>query len=546
MNLTSLPEWQALLNHQREMSEMHLRTLFQDDPERFKHFSINAANLLLDYSKNRVTAKTMDLLIDLAKASKLDEQIKALFTGAHVNQSEERPALHTALRNLDNETILVDGADIMPIINDARTRLVGFATAIRTQQWRGYSGKPITDIINIGIGGSDLGPLMAIEALAPYNDTHIKFHFVSNIDGTAITETLNKIHPETSLFIISSKSFSTTETLANAQTAREWFSTQSSNAAFDQHFIAVTAQADKAQEFGINPANIYPLWDWVGGRYSVWSAIGLPILLAIGVDNFQALLAGAHEMDNHFKQTDFSSNMPVVLGLLDIWYNNFFAATTRAVFPYAQALKHFPDYLQQVQMESLGKRVNHDGKSVDYTTGQVIFGKMGNDAQHSFYQLLHQGTATIPTDFIVPVMPHHALHNQQNILLANALAQSKALMEGKTFVEALAEMTNSNYAETKKNRLAQHKIMPGNQPSNMILLPQLNPYSLGALVALYEHRIFVQSAIWQINAFDQWGVELGKQLANDILPGLQTGNIDHTQDSSTRGLLEYCWKIKNL
>jgi glucose-6-phosphate isomerase len=506
-NITLLPEWQALQDHQAEMADTHMRELFQRDPQRFQQFSFEAANLFLDYSKNRITTKTLDLLLRLADAVKLREQIEALFAGKPINQSEQRPALHMALRDPNHH----------PQIQSTLEKMANFAEQVRSGTWRGYSGQPISDIVNLGIGGSHLGPAMVVEALHAYADPRLRLHFVSNVDGATISQTLEYLNPATTLFIISSKSFSTIETLTNAQTAMQWLQQKAgNNVDLSHHFVAATERAEKATAFGIAATNIFPLWEWVGGRYSLWSAVGLPILLAIGNNNFQALLAGAHAMDQHFQTAAFKKNMPVIMGLLDVWYGNFWNAQARGVLPYADALKSLPAYLQQVHMESLGKQVTQSGEPIDYATGQIIFGQTGTDGQHSFHQLLHQGTALIPVDFVVPIS--QTLEKHQRILLANALAQSKALMEGR--------------------ELEPHKTLPGNRPSNTLLLPQLNPSNLGALLALYEHKVFVESIVWQINAFDQWGVEIGKQLANTILPYLSHTNSVEELDSSTTGLIE--------
>jgi glucose-6-phosphate isomerase len=515
-SLTNLPEWQALQQHQQIIAPLHMRDLFHHDAERFTKFSLSAASIFLDYSKNRITNETLLLLNNLATRCQLEKQIHDLFNGASVNHSENRPALHTALRDRTIPSIRVDGKNIMPDIRATQAKMVAFTEQV-------HNTKTITDIVSIGIGGSQLGTVLVTEALAHYANPDLRLHFISNIDGTAISKILKQLNPATTLFIVASKSFSTIEVLTNAHTAKQWFLQHSSTEkTFSKHFIAITAQPQKAQAFGISAENIFPFWDWVGGRYSVWSAIGLPIMLSIGAEKFFELLDGAHAMDQHFCSASFSHNMPVILGLLDIWYNNFFGASARAILPYDQTLQSLPTYLQQLHMESLGKRVTQTGDPLHITTGQIIFGYVGTDAQHSFCQLLHQGTLFIPTDFIAVINHHHPLNNHHAILLANAFGQSQALMLGKDFSTP-------------------HKALPGNQASNTILLDELTPYSLGALLALYEHRTFVQSVIWNINAFDQWGVEIGKELANVILPALSTKNpalVD--QDSSTAGLIKYC------
>lgn len=544
-SLTYLPEWQALQKHHQEIADIHMRNLFRDDPKRFTRFSLNATDLFLDYSKNRITTTTMELLKQLAGAVKLDQHIEALLSGKAVNYSEQRPALHTALRNPHKQAILVHGCDVMPDIHANLERMTAFAEQVRTGLWHGYNDQPITDIVNIGIGGSYLGPAMATEALNAYADTALRIHFISNIDGNLIQQTLKKLNPATTLFIISSKSFSTIETLTNAQTIKTWFKQQTGNTVdLTQHFVAITEKIDKAIEFGIPATNIFPVWEWVGGRYSLWSASGLPIMLAIGAKNFYALLAGAHAMDEHFRTAAFAENMPVILGLLDVWYNNFFAAPSRAILPYDQSLKYLPPYLQQVHMESLGKHITQQGNAIHYATGQIIFGEVGIDGQHSFYQLLHQGTELIPVDLIIPMLNHHSLDEHHKILLASAYAQSKTLMEGKNIDSVMAELHAAGYSEEKAHELAPHKVLLGNRPSNVILLPQLAPYALGALLALYEHKIFVSSVIWQINAFDQWGVETGKELAKKILPQLEDEKNILQEDSSTAGLIQYYHNIR--
>jgi glucose-6-phosphate isomerase len=532
---TNTLEWQALQKHQQEISTLHMQDLFQQDHDRFNRFSLQAATLFLDYSKNLVTHETFFLLNNLANISALDTKINDLFTGKPVNHSENRPALHTALRDRTTTSLLVNGENIMPPIRATQEKMVRFTEQLHNGTWRGFSNKKITDVVVFAIGGSHLGPALVTEALSAYSNNNLHIHFVSNIDGTAINQTLKQLNPETTLFIIASKSFSTIEVLTNAQTAKQWFLQNSgSEKDISKHFIAVTAQPKKAEHFGISVENIFPFWDWVGGRYSLWSAIGLPIMLTIGTKNFFEFLDGAHAMDQHFHSAPLSQNMPVILGLLDIWYNNFFNAHARAVLPYDHTLQLLPAYLQQLHMESLGKQVTQAGDPLSVNTGQIIFGHTGTDAQHSFCQLLHQGKLFIPVDFIASVTHHHELAEHHAILLANAFGQSQALMLGK------------NISAEQVGKLAPHQALPGNKPSNVLLLEKLTPYALGALLALYEHRTFVQSAIWQINAFDQWGVETGKELANTILPALLTEQpLAAEQDSSTQGLVNYFNRVRN-
>lgn len=541
--LINLPQWQALKSHHQEIANLHMRDLFQANNNRFENFSITAATLLLDYSKNRITEKTLILFNELLEAIDLKSSINALLSGGIVNTTENRPALHTALRNEPSNSLIVNGQDIMPLIKDNLTKMQNLVEKIHNNNWL-HDHKPITDIVNIGVGGSDLGPALVTEALAPYKNPKLRLHFVSNIDSTHIAQTLNKLNPNSTLFIISSKSFTTQETLANANTAKNWFLQQGGNSNnVDKHFIAVTGNSAKAQAIGIAPENIFPVWDWVGGRYSLWSAIGLPIALAIGMNNFLDLLKGAHEMDKHFQQAPFMQNMPVILAILNIWYINFFGARAQAILPYEQYLALLPIYLQQAEMESTGKRVKHDGTSINYHTGSVIFGVAGTNGQHAFYQLLHQGTQLIPSDFIVATNTHHPIADHHAILFANALSQSKALLEGKNAEEILQELLANGYDEITAKQLLPHKILPGNQPSNTIVLPKLTPHALGALIALYEHKIFVESIIWDINAFDQWSVELGKQLANEIFPNLKAQQNNLTYDASTNGLINYYYRL---
>ena len=533
--LTSMPAWQALQTHQRELQGTHIRSLFAADPQRFEHFSENAAGLLLDYSKNCVTDVTMKYLVDLAKACDVPELIQHLFRGEIVNHSEARPALHMALRYQGCDPILVDGQDVMPAIRACLAKMSDWVHAIHDGSRQGANGNAFTDIVNIGIGGSDLGPKMVVEALGRYQTTALNLHFVSNIDGNLLEQTLQQLNPATTLFIVSSKSFNTQETLTNAMTAKRWFA---NDAAMAKHFIAVTANRDKAEQFGIATDNILPLWDWVGGRYSLWSAIGLPIALSIGMEHFTQLLQGAAAMDQHFLTAPLAENLPAILALLGIWQINFRGAHTHAVIPYHHYLKHFPAYITQLEMESNGKALTHLAEDVDYKTAPVIWGDVGTNGQHSFHQLLHQGTHLTPADFLLARQSHHGFTEHHQILAAHCFSQTKALMLGRDADSLLPELLAAGVDQTTAQRLAKHKASRGNQPSNTILFDKLTPTVLGALIALYEHKVFVQGSIWQINSFDQFGVEYGKEIADEILQELQTGNVSGDHDSSTAGLLK--------
>ncbi len=540
--LDQTAQWKALQAHWEEISDVHMRDLFGGDPERFEQMSLQTCGILLDYSKNRITRDSVRKLLDLANGADVVGWIRRMFSGDRLNNTEGRAVLHVALRNRSNQPIWVDGQDIMPAVNRILEKMESFTNAVRGGGWTGFTGKTITDVVNIGIGGSNLGPLMVVDALKPYCAEGPRSHFVSNVDPNHIEDTLKRLDPETSLFIVSSKTFTTQETLANAHAARNWLlQALGQETAVARHFVAVSTNAEAVQKFGINLDNMFEIWDWVGGRFSLWSAIGLPIALAIGMDKFYELLDGAHEMDRHFAETDqLSENMPVILALLGVWYVNFVGARTHAVLPYDQHLRYLPAYLQQADMESNGKRVTRHGYPVDYATGPVVWGAAGTDGQHAFYQLIHQGTQLVPCDFIAPVSSHSSLGDQHRILLANFIAQSEALMTGRPAEEARAELEASGLPPTAALDLLPHKVFPGNRPSNSILLDRLTPRRLGALIALYEHKIFVQGIIWRVNSFDQWGVELGKQLA-DVVLGELTGTIepgDH--DGSTRELVKYC------
>ncbi len=525
-----------------------MRDMFAEDPERFDKFSLKLNDILFDYSKNIINSETMDHLFHLADQCQVSEWITKMFDGEPINHSENRAVLHTALRNKSGEAIIIDGVDVMPEIREEYERVKILAEAIRTRSWRGYFNQPITDVVNIGIGGSHLGPLMVTEALRPYALHDLNMHFVSNVDENHIHDTLEFLNPETTFFIIASKSFTTQDTMVNAETAREWHVNKvGDDNHIDKHFSAVTSNTKAAREFGISEANIFRMWDWVGGRYSLWSAIGLPIVIAIGQDNFDELLNGAFEADQHFRNAPMQENIPVTMALLGIWYNNFFDAQTTAVLPYDQHLHKFPAYLQQADMESNGKYIDRQGQVVDYTTGPVLFGEIGIAAQHAFFQLLHQGTKLVPADILAPVANFHCIARHHRALMSNVFAQTEALMKGKTEQEAYAELKASGLDEDAIRALLPNKIFPGNRPTSTFLFNRLNPATLGSLIALYEHKIFVQGIIWNINSFDQWGVELGKQLASGILKELDKDNTTSLHDSSTNGLINYYkeQRIKN-
>ena len=541
---TTLPSWQLLLKHFESIRPMHMRDMFAADPARFSRFSLEACGLLLDYSKNRITEETMRLLFGLARECHVEEWRDKMFRGELINSTEQRAVLHIALRNRSNRPILVGGKDVMPEVNAVLRHMREFSDAVRLGKWKGYSGESITDIVNIGIGGSDLGPVMVTEALKPYCRSDLRAHFVSNVDGTHIVETLKRLRPARTLFIIASKTFTTQETLTNAVTAREWLlSSAHDDAAIAKHFVALSTNEPEVRKFGIDPNNMFEFWDWVGGRYSLWSAIGLSIAVSIGMDKFEELLSGAHVMDEHFRTAPIEKNMPVVLGLLGVWYDNFFSASTHAILPYDQYLHRLPAYLQQGDMESNGKSVSRDGTKVDYETGPVIWGEPGTNGQHAFYQLIHQGTKMIPADFIAPVETHNPVGDHHRILLSNYFAQTEALMRGKTRDEARKELAASGMTGSALEAVLPHKVFEGNKPTNSIMMRRVTPTSLGALIALYEHKIFTQGIVWNVNSFDQWGVELGKQLAKRILPELNTTEPVTAHDASTNGLMNW-WKSK--
>jgi len=538
--LSHSPAWQALENHYSSFCNIEMHDLFANDAQRFEKYSLRFNGMLLDYSKNRFNDETLSLLLNLADQQGLHSRIESMFCGERINSTENRAVLHTALRNRSSRPVLLDGEDVMPQVNVVLEQMRQFSDAVRSGEWKGYSGKTITDVVNIGIGGSDLGPVMVTEALKPYVKAGLNCHFVSNIDGTQIVETLKNLDPQTTLFIVASKTFTTQETITNALTAREWLlRVAADESAIARHFVALSTNAGAVAAFGIDTRNMFAFWDWVGGRYSLWSAIGLSIAIAIGMEQFEELLTGAHEMDEHFRSAPMAENMPVILGLLGVWYNNFFGAETHAILPYDQYLHRFPAYFQQGDMESNGKRVNLDGEPVGVSTGPVIWGEPGTNGQHAFYQLIHQGTKLIPADFIATVETQNPTGDHHRILLSNFFAQTEALMAGKNEAQARAELESAGIAEDALTSLLPHKIFPGNRPSNSIFLQKLTPRSLGSLIAMYEHKIFVQGTIWNINSFDQWGVELGKQLAVAIQPELEDDQAIKVHDASTNGLINY-------
>jgi len=545
MTPLNIPEWQSLERHYEDLKLLSMREQFVLDSGRFKRFSMQCSGLLLDYSKNRITADTMKKLVALADVVDIKGWAERMFSGEEINHTEGRAVLHTALRNRSNTPVIVDGEDVMPLINAVLVQMSQFCAKVHNGEWLGFSGKKITDIVNIGIGGSDLGPAMICDALEPYAVEGMSVHFVSNVDGTDLSTTLEKLNPATTLFVVASKTFTTQETLTNANSAREWFLEQGTQADVAKHFVAVSTNAKAVAEFGIDTANMFEIWDWVGGRYSLWSAIGLPIALYAGMDNFERLLDGAHEMDNHFRNQPLAENMPVIMALLGVWYINFHGAQTQAIVPYDHSLVRFPNHLQQVDMESNGKKVNNEGQRVSYKTGPVIWGTPGTNGQHAYFQLIHQGTQLIPVDFILPVNSHYPDCDHQSILLANGLAQSEALMKGKTAEEVRAELVQEGYQGAELDALLPHKVFSGNRPNNVLLFPKLTPEMLGKLVALYEHKVFVQGIIWNINPFDQWGVELGKQLAKVILPDLKSEGAIGLHDSSTTSLIELIRSLRN-
>jgi glucose-6-phosphate isomerase len=542
--LTQSPAWQALKAHHAAIEPVQMRQMFRDDPARFDKFSVRLGSLLFDYSKNRINAETIRLLTALATQAGLQGQIERMFAGEKINSTEQRAVLHTALRNRSGRPVYVNGKDVMPDIQRVLELMRSFSGKVRTGRHVGHTGKRITDIVNLGIGGSDLGPLMVCEALKPYAIPTLRTHFVSNVDGTHLSETLKKLDAETTLFIVSSKTFTTQETLTNAHSAREWLvDILDDEQAVAKHFAAVSTNLEATARFGIDPQNVFEFWDWVGGRYSLWSAIGLPIALFLGMDKFEELLDGGNAMDEHFRSAPLEKNIPALMGLLGAWNSNFFGACSNAVLPYDQYLHRFPAYLQQLEMESNGKSVDRDGNAVDYDTGLVVWGEPGTNGQHAFYQLIHQGTRLIPADFLAPLRSHNPIGEHHSILLANCFSQTEALMLGKTAEEARAELVAQGLQDEALEALLPHKVFSGNRPTNTFLFDRLDPHTLGMLIALYEHKVFVQGVVWNINSFDQWGVELGKQLAGKILPELREadGATSH-HDASTSGLIGYYHK----
>jgi len=543
-------EWHALREHHQAIAPMPMRDMFASDSGRAGRLSIHwkgseGNEILLDYSKNRITDETMTLLMDLARARDVEGRRQHMFAGERINFTENRAVLHTALRNRSEDPVYESGRDVMPEVRRVLERMSKIVSQVRNGIWKGYSGKRITDIVNIGIGGSDLGPVMVTEALRPYAGL-LRLHFVSNIDGTHLAEVLKRVDPESVLFLIASKTFTTQETMANAESARGWLLQHTVDSdAVAKHFVAISTNRKEVTAFGIDPENMFEFWDWVGGRYSLWSAIGLSIALAIGMDNYEELLTGAWEMDQHFRTAPMEQNMPVVLALLGIWYVNFFGSETHAILPYDQYLHRLPAYLQQADMESNGKAVGSDGRRLGYATGPVIWGEPGTNGQHAFYQLIHQGTRIVPCDFLAPATSHNPLRGHHDILLSNFFAQTEALMKGKNEDEVRSELEKGGMSGEQMNRLLPHKVFEGNRPSNSILFPMLTPKTLGALIALYEHKIFVQGTIWDINSFDQWGVELGKHLAKTILPELRPEGPAEEHDSSTTGLIQSFKKMRD-
>ncbi len=545
--LMTHPSWHALTQHQSDIRNVQMRDLFKQNANRFEEFSLKVDDILLDYSKHRVTKDTLSMLFQLARDSRIEEWRQRMFSGEKINITENRAVLHTALRNRSNTPVYVDGKDVMPEVNAVLAQMRTFTEQVRSGQWTGYTGKRITDIVNIGIGGSDLGPVMACDALKPYASPDLKAHFVSNIDGAHLMRALEQCNPETTLFIVASKTFTTQETMTNAHSARRWFLASAKDEQHvARHFVALSTNAKAVEAFGIDTNNMFAFWDWVGGRYSLWSAIGLSIALYVGMDNFEQMLAGGHAMDQHFLTAPLEQNMPVIMALLGIWYNNFFHVDTHAILPYDQGMARFPAYLQQADMESNGKFICRDGSRVSYKTGPVIWGEAGTNGQHAFYQLIHQGTQMVPADFLMPVKSHYKVGSPDDqhhkILLANFLAQTQALMLGKTREEAREELVKQGLSGKALEDLLPHKIFEGNRPTTSIMFEQLTPHTLGKLIALYEHKIFVQGIIWDINSYDQWGVEYGKQIASQILPLLNNDERITCFDSSTNGLINYAKK----
>ena len=543
-NPTAVPVWQQLIDHQQKVFPLHMRDLFAQDENRFKKFSLKCGDLLFDYSKHRITDETLPLLFQLARDADVEGWRERMFSGEKINFTEHRAALHAALRNRSNTPVLVDSKDVMPDVNRVLAQMRAFSERVRSGEWKGYTGKKIIDVVNIGIGGSDLGPAMVCTALKSFAQADLRRHFVSNIDGVHLAQVLEQCSPETTLFIAASKTFTTQETMTNAHSARTWFMQEAKDEAhIARHFIALSTNAKAVKDFGIDTANMFEFWDWVGGRYSLWSAIGLSIAIYVGMDHFEEMLDGAYEMDKHFRVAPLEQNIPVIMALLGIWYNNFFGAETHAILPYDQGLSRFPAYLQQADMESNGKFINREGKPVTYSTGPIIWGEAGTNGQHAFYQLIHQGNKLIPCDFLMPLKSRYALgkngDEHHKILLANFFAQTQTLMQGKTPIEVKHELEAQGIHGEELRTLLPHRVFAGNRPTTSVLFNELTPKTLGKLIALYEHKIFVQGIIWNINSFDQWGVEFGKQLAQGILPQLDNGDAAERYDSSTNGLINY-------
>ncbi|NVJ85845.1 MAG: glucose-6-phosphate isomerase [Algoriphagus sp.] len=545
INPVKTEAWARLQSLSEKYKDLTIASLFSEY-ERFERYSLTLEDMLVDFSKNRINDEIFDALFDLARETKLHEGIEAMFSGEHINGTEGRAVLHTALRNRTNSPVYVDGEDVMPEVNRVLEKMKVFSTKVQKGQWLGYTGKPIKSLVNIGIGGSDLGPVMVTEALKPFQSKDLEIYFVSNVDGTHIAETLKKVDPETTLFFIASKTFTTQETMTNAHTARNWFLEKANDEkAIAKHFVALSTNQKGVEAFGIDPENMFEFWDWVGGRYSLWSAIGLPIACAIGFENFEQLLAGGHAMDLHFRNSMFDRNIPVILALIGIWNTNFLGACSEAILPYNQYMHRFAAYFQQGNMESNGKYVSRTGEKVTYTTGPIIWGEPGTNGQHAFYQLIHQGTHLIPCDFIAPAISHNPIGDHHQKLLSNFFAQTEALMNGKSLDQIRKEMNQAGKSLEEINRVAPHRVFEGNRPTNSILVKKITPYSLGMLIAMYEHKIFVQGVIWNIFSFDQWGVELGKVLASSILPELQNDEEITTHDSSTNGLINAYKKMRN-
>ena len=538
VNPSETQSWKNLVDHYKEMKNIHMKDLFVNDPDRFNKYSIRFNGILVDYSKNIITEDTLKLLLRLTDDVGLRDALNKMFNGERINETEDRAVLHTALRNRINIPVCVNDKNVMPEVNAVLSKMKDFSEKIISGEWKGFTDKKITDIVNIGIGGSDLGPVMVTECLRPYAKDGLEVHFVSNVDGTHITETLKRLNPETTLFLIASKTFTTQETMTNAFEAREWFLKCAKDHAYvAKHFVALSTNIEKVEEFGIDKDNMFVFWDWVGGRYSLWSAIGLSIACYIGYENYAELLQGAFEMDSHFRETPFERNIPVILALIGIWYNNFFGAQTEVILPYDQYMHRFPAYFQQGNMESNGKSVDRSGSRVDYQTGPIIWGEPGTNGQHAFYQLIHQGTKIIPADFLAPAISHNRIGEHHNILLSNFFAQTEALLNGKTKEEVTEELKRDGRSDDEIRKLYPHKVFEGNRPTNSILFNKLTPRALGSLIVMYEHKIFVQGVIWNIFSFDQWGVELGKQLAKKILPELGDDKQVDSHDSSTNGLI---------